>query len=140
MVLVKNTQVRIVSLSSTVHLRPGVNEVDDDVWDAAVKGPKGKPGTIAAKVKSGELEVVGKAEGKAGAKAAALEGLDQASALSLIAETYDREALERWVGHVKDAGLHAALVEQIAKINAQAKTSDDDEEASGHKSAKRSKR
>ena len=118
MQIVNNTTQRVIVIANGVALRPGINEVDDEVWDTAVKGPKKGGGMLPIYVKDGTIRVERKVEGKVKrGDAGTFDGMGPDEAQRLVSDTLDRNLLESWHGQVKDPAIQGMITEQLNKVS-----------------------
>jgi hypothetical protein len=105
---VKNNDVRLITLGGgTINLTPGVNQVDDKLWEAAVANP----GAVLKHLfKQKLLEVL---DAPKGAKAEQAKEPEADEAIALIADTLDRDTLEAWRRGESRKTVLAALDEQL---------------------------
>lgn len=132
--LVENTKPRLVHLSGTKALKPGVNHVVEADWAKAKKLP-----LIKTLLASGELVEAGadpEVESEAPAApvappaealplnkrevapegAKALEGKNAGEAIDLVSRTLDRSLLEAWFVEEKRVTVLAAIEKQLDKL------------------------
>lgn len=117
--LVKNHEDRLHSLGGRFTLRPGINEVPDELW-RELKGQSGVKRLLAAKLLTEERAGAQSQQG-AGANATTssetdMGKLDTADALRLVGETVDRALLSKWATQAKDAEVRQAIENQLAAI------------------------
>ncbi len=122
---------------ATIKLLPGVNVVDEDLWNAAMhpdrKDPK-KVNKILKDLVDEQLLIVKKVEAtktKVGEEADdtldTLKGMNVTDAFELIKETYTHDLLKKWKKGEKRVKVLAALKKQIKLIEAPTEDAKDDE-------------
>ena len=99
-------------------LKPGVNEVDQELWDE-VKGTK----VAQHLVKSGKLEVMGGGKAKA-----SLAELTAEEALELVSQTLDRDLLNGFAEEEKRKPVLKAIKDQLEKVKVGKKKDEETEE------------
>lgn len=111
-------------------LRPGLNEVDDEVWERA----KTHPG-LRRRIQQGVVELI--SDGDDAEHAAELTGMRVRESLTLVKETIDEDILRHWLEIEDRDSVVKALETQLSKVS---KTQDQAEAAADKKPARRSRR
>jgi hypothetical protein len=118
---VENKDKRIWNIADRVRLLPGVNEVDEKIWDLP------EVSNSAADLVRARLVVVHR-----GASVKDLSALKPDEAVVVVKDTVDRALLERWAGTEKRKAVADAIADQLKAITpekkAAEKSKDEDEE------------
>jgi hypothetical protein len=110
MILIKNTVARLIQLGNDANLVPGVNPVDEAIWNQYAKLP-----VVQHYLEEGILEEAGKMD-----NSDSLRSMKQAAAIALVQETMDKSLLRRWESDETRAPVLKTIVAQTAKIDKQA--------------------
>lgn len=105
----KGESVRAFGDAAGLLVLPGVNRIDDPIWDRLVKNP-----AVKEMVESGELEAkrVDAADGLA-----SLGSMKPPAAIQLVKETLDRALLLLWRKAEGRAVVQSAIDKQLAAVS-----------------------
>ncbi len=115
MYLVRSNVEHLVHIPHGARLVPGLNEVDDAIWEAACS-----TAVMAARIAQGHFEVVsapsGKSDDSESFYESDLKSLKPAMALKLIKETLRKDLLEKWDAVETREAVKKAIAAQFKEL------------------------